>query len=301
VRSALRPACALLLAAACSRGPLYEGRGVVRDLEPREGQVLVEHEDIPGLMPAMTMSFEVADRRLLEGLAVGQRIEFRLLADGRRYRIVELRAAGEGRASEPGLRFGAVAPESEAAPPFALIDQDGHPLALADLAGNAVLLDFVYTRCPGPCPILTGVHVEAQRALSPQLRARSRFVSISLDPERDRPPELAAYARARGADLSQWSFLTGEPARVREVLGAYGVGATPGPDGELQHVVATFVIDGSGRITRRFLGLDHTAEEVVQALEQAIAAGPGAGAARRHPPFARLRLAARACGACVLP
>jgi protein SCO1/2 len=157
-------------------------------------------------------------------------------------------------------------------PDFALVDQDGRPASLAALRGRFLLVDFVYTNCPGPCPILTGVHVEVQRRLPPALRPSLHFVSISLDPERDSPARLRAYASARGADLTSWSFLTGPRERVDAVLRAFGVGSSPGQDGEIDHLVVTFLVDPEGRVARRWVGVDHEADEILADLER-MAAG----------------------------
>ena len=121
--------------------------------------------------------------------------------------------------------------------------------------------------------MLTSSHVTLQRLLPPELRARTRFVSISLDPVRDTPMALRAYALARGADLTGWSFLTGDPDAIALVLKGYGVGSMRRPDGQIDHLVATFLIDAEGRIAQRFIGLEHEPEELLRALE-------GAGAAR---------------------
>lgn len=157
-------------------------------------------------------------------------------------------------------------PRRDPAPSFALVDQDGRPLSLADLGGRLVVLDFIYTSCPGPCPTLTGAHVDLQKSLAPELRARTHFVSISIDPERDTPEVLRNYALARGADLSGWSFLTGPPETVRAVAASYGVGTTRASDEELVHTVATFLIDAEGQIAERWLGLDHDPAELAGAL-----------------------------------
>ena len=74
-------------------------------------------------------------------------------------------------------------------------------------------------------------------------------------------------ARARGADLSDWSFLTGPPDEVRDVLKAYGVGTGRSADGEIEHVLATFLVDSRGRIVKRYIGLDHAPEAIVADLE----------------------------------
>jgi protein SCO1/2 len=269
-------AVALLFAAAC--GPRrYEGVGVVQDVRADLRQLVLDHEDIEGLMPAMTMSFDVADAALLEGVASGDRVRFELTFDGDSYRIVRLErigAAGEAGVSGGGLELDAVAPEAELAPAFELVDQEGRAVSLASLRGKVVLLDFVYTRCPGPCPLLTSTHVRVQKKLPEGARGRVRFVSVSLDPERDTPEAMRAYALARGADLASWSLLTGPKEVVEAVLRAYGVGASPQPDGEIQHIVVTFLIDAEGRIAKRWFGLEHDADTKLRDVVAAARAAP---------------------------
>ena len=88
-----------LLAIGC--GPeVYEAHGVIRDVLPDEHRVEIEHEEIPGLMEAMTMHFEVPDSSLLARMQVGQVIDFRIERDGGRVRIVEFWPADE-RTGEP--------------------------------------------------------------------------------------------------------------------------------------------------------------------------------------------------------
>ena len=106
-----------------------------------------------------------------------------------------------------------------------------------------------------------------QRGLSTELRERTHFVSISIDPARDTHEDLVAYGEARGADLSHWSFLTGPPDEVAKIVRAYGVGTLPTQDGEIEHVLATFLIDPRGRIVRRYIGLDHEPDEIAADLE----------------------------------
>jgi protein SCO1 len=142
-------------------------------------------------------------------------------------------------------------------------------VTLAGLRGKTLLIDFIYTHCPGPCPILTGRHAQLQRELAPATRERVHFVSITVDPERDSPEALASYARARGADLAGWSFLTGEPERVRDVLKRYGVFAQQSANpGEVDHVVVTLLVDAEGRVVKRLFGVEDSVADVRQALEE---------------------------------
>jgi protein SCO1 len=164
-----------------------------------------------------------------------------------------------------------VAAERDPAPPFHLTNQYGDSVSLTDLRGKAVLLDFIYTHCPGPCPILTGLHAGVQRRLDPALRPRVQFVSVSLDPIRDTPVALRQYAKNRGADLPNWSFLTGPPGEVEAVIKAYGVGSARQADGIIAHLVVTFLIDGEGRIAHRYIGLEEVDPAVLRRDLEALA------------------------------
>lgn len=259
-------AAAFALALACG-AERHGGTGVVREVRPDLAQIVLAHEEIPGVMPAMTMSFDAAPE-LLADLAPGDRVRFELSATPERYRVVALEKTGESAEAPDGSSGGLAAalPELDRAAPFALVDPDGRVVSLESLRGKWVILDFVYTSCPGPCPILSGIHVRVQRALPPAVRERVQLVSISLDPARDTPEKLRAYATARGADLTTWSFLTGAPADVDAVLRRYGVGAVPEPNGEIQHVVVSFLIDAEGVIRKRYFGLDHDVEEYLRDL-----------------------------------
>lgn len=252
------------LALACSGGE-WQASGVVREVFPGDAQVKIEHSEIEGLMPAMTMSFDVADPALLEGLEPGQYVEFRLRREGGRYAIVALQAPDSrstGEAGSAGVAAGALARAADPAPDFTLVDQHGRPLALRALRGGPVLLDFIFTRCPGPCPVLTGRHADVRKGLYAAERERVHFVSVTLDPEHDTPEVLADYARERRVDTEGWSFATGPAADVAAVVRAYGVGAIRQADGDIDHTVATFLIDAEGRIARRYLGVGHQAEEI---------------------------------------
>jgi len=270
-------ACALLaLLQGCSGSRVYAGHGVVHEVDVVNGQAVIEHDEIPGLMSAMTMRFDVPDPAVLAKLSPGQHIEFDLEVTEQSYRIVAVRSAGSRSGASRAPSLASMRRERDPAPGFSLIDHEGKRVSLGDLAGENLLVDFIFTRCGGPCPILTSRHVELQRLLSPGIRERVHFVSISLDPANDSPEALTAYARARGADLSGWSFLTGPEAEVSEVVRSWGVGTLRAPDGNIDHAIATFLVDARGRIARRWLGLEQTAAQMrdeIAALADATPAG----------------------------
>ncbi len=262
-------AVAVLLACGTKSHETYEVNGVVRAVDASAGQVKIAHEDIPGFMPAMTMNFDVVPASLLEAIEPGVRVRFTLERKATTLRITAISVVGHDTSTAAPDGFEVIS-ERDPAPEFLLVDQNGRTLALSELRGKVVLLDFIFTRCPGPCPILTSTHVALQRRLPPDVAARTRFVSVSLDPEYDTPHELRRYAEARGADLRSWSFLTGEPHAVADVIDRYGIGRLREPDGTLNHTIATFLIDTEGRIARRYLGLEHPPEKLLRDLEEIL-------------------------------
>jgi protein SCO1/2 len=271
VRALASAALALWLVACGPREDVFLGTGTVKSVDAARAQVVIAHEEISGLMPAMTMSFDVPEARFLDGVAAGAKVSFELRRTPTRMWISALHVdtpAAEGGAPGGGA---ALLPDQEPAPDFALVDQDGREARLSSWRGRPVLLDFVFTRCPGPCPIQTARLVEVQRKLPPEVAARVRFVSVSLDPEHDTPERLRAYAQKHGADLASWSFLTGEPARVQAVLDAYGIGTVRKADGELDHVVATYLIGPDGKVAHRYVGLE-TKSSVIRADLTSLAA-----------------------------
>lgn len=246
----------------------FPAHGVVEDVHAESFQVLIAHDDIPGLMPAMTMNFGVRDSELMARLKPGQIIDFMLEYDGSRYTVIAVAVVGNVEPKAGWSRFGDVLVRSDPAPAFVLKDQRGEPLALADLQGQMVLLDFIFTRCPGPCPILTSTHVSVQRGLRSEIRDRTSFVSITLDPEFDSPDELARYARLRGIETSDWSLLTGDPGVVDRVIRSFGVGITRKGEGEIDHIVVTFLINENGEIVKRYIGQDHAPADLIEDLEK---------------------------------
>jgi len=108
-------------------------------------------------------------------------------------------------------------PQLATVPDFRLLDQDGHPFSASDLDGEVWVADFVFTRCPSVCPLLTSQMGNlARRAEEAGLSAR--FVSFSVDPVNDTPEVLHRYAEEHGADLRRWTFLTGDPAAMRRAV-----------------------------------------------------------------------------------
>lgn len=140
-----------------------------------------------------------------------------------------------------------------------LLGSDGSPAPLLELdEGTCAVVSFVYLSCTDAagCPLSLATLQRLDRALakSPELGRRVRMATVSFDPGRDRPEQMA---RARGhlAPRGDWRFLTASnPAQLRPVLEDFGQDAVPlftdagERSGVMRHVVKVFLVDDAGTV-----------------------------------------------------
>jgi protein SCO1 len=96
-------------------------------------------------------------------------------------------------------------------PEFVLVNQDGQNFGSAQLRGKIWIADFIYTTCPGPCPMLSSRMSELQK---PFEKTDVHLVSFSVDPAKDTPPVLRGYAEKLQAEPGRWDFLTGPQSTI---------------------------------------------------------------------------------------
>jgi protein SCO1 len=149
------------------------------------------------------------------------------------------------------------------APAFELTAEDGHTVALADLRGKVVVVDFIFTSCTDECPLQTEKLASLQAALDGDFGPRVHFVSISIDPEHDTPEVLAAYAARHHARLAGWSFLTGRPELIRQISRDYGVVSLRADRGKPSHNPLTSVIDAAGALRVQYAGVRYQPRELL--------------------------------------
>jgi protein SCO1/2 len=137
------------------------------------------------------------------------------------------------------------------APESKLIDQDAQTIRLSDLRGKVLLVGFIFTTCSGTCPATTHRMVQVQQELSTRgmLDAgRVHFLSVTLDPARDKPEALRGYMRLYDIDSEHWSFLTGPESDVSQVINAWDMWVRPAPNGQLDHPSRVFLVDTKGQV-----------------------------------------------------
>ena len=163
-----------------------------------------------------------------------------------------------------GLRGGQPEPESALlpfyvdVPEFSLTERDGRTITKADLLGSIWIADFFFTSCAGPCPEMTLRMRSLQSAIIDQ-KLPVRLVSISLDPEIDRPEVLRRYADKNGADAARWWFLTGESQEAVHKMVREGFMQAVSREGDAAAIVHStyfLLMDQKGRMRAFYDGLD---------------------------------------------
>lgn len=176
--------------------------------------------------------------------------------------------------SSPSSREDAPLPVLHPVPEFSLTNEDGKPFGSKNLQGKAYLAAFMFTRCPSICPDLTKRMKEVDQAVK-KANQKLELVSISVDPENDTPEVLRAYAKKHGADVDNWSFLTGDFATIARTsedgfkIALAGKVEEGKPHLGITHGSHLILVDGRGKIRGYFRSSENeTPSAIVRALQQ---------------------------------
>jgi protein SCO1 len=123
---------------------------------------------------------------------------------------------------------------------FTLTNQDGKVTTLADLTNHVWIADIIFTRCAGPCPIITG-HMKSLADALPKTSG-ARLVTLTTDPDFDTPAVMKKYGERFGADFSRWTFLTGTRAEIGALGGrSLKLSAVPVPPADQANAADLFI------------------------------------------------------------
>jgi protein SCO1/2 len=179
----------------------------------------------------------------------------------------------------PAVSYHVPAP-GDAVPDFKLRNQDGRPIRLAQFNGKALLITFIYTRCPRPdfCPRVTHNFAEVNRELAanPGLYVKTHLLCVTFDPEHDTPERLRAYgATYIGSDakdaFTHWDFAVPEQPVLKQMAQFFDVGLTAGPDDTITHTLSTTLIGPDGKVVRFYPGNEWTVEQVAADVKELLA------------------------------
>jgi protein SCO1 len=270
----------LLAAASCSSPKRYEMRGQILAVNRDKMEILVKHEEIPGLMAAMTMPWKVRSASMLDNLGPGDLIASEIEVDDNQGVVTKITKLGTakpdipapGAPAKPGVKF--LMP-GDVVPNQAFIDQEGRKRDFASLHGErAMAVTFIYTKCPVPtfCPMMDRQFAEAQTLIKEKgIADKVRLLSVSFDPKNDTPAVMNAHARKLGFDPKVWTFVTGEREEIDRFATNFGLtlvrGEAANPD-EIGHTLRTALVGRDGRLVKTYGGGDWTPAQLVADLEQ---------------------------------
>ena len=276
--------CVALALSGCGRATksdesarYYETRGIVRGFSPDRTTIEIQHENIPGFMPSMTMPFSVHDRKEIANLKTGNAISFRLAVTEKDFWIDHVVKIARKDVQLPeSTPAPAIAQdrsprlhEGDRMPSFSLTDQDGKSITLDTFRGQPLVLTFVFTRCPVPnfCPRMSHNFADLQSTIKTYLGAlaKTRLLSITLDPKFDTPEILKQYGEHENADPKIWTFATGAPAEIDALTHAFSVYAQA-EGGTISHGLATALIAPNGTVLKIWRGNAWTPKEVAEEI-----------------------------------
>ncbi len=249
-------------AAAVDSARTFMVTGVVERIVFAEKHAIIRHEKIPGYMAAMTMRFDVKSTNEFSGLQTGDAINFRYIVTDKEEWIEQVKKTGTAPApAKPSakvavprfldeLEIGAALPDG------VFTNQFGQARSLASLRGRPVVLTFLFTRCN--LPHVCG-HTGAEFARLSRETTNAALLCVTLDPARDTPEALRAYAEKTGAAAVACEFLTGDLETIRALAARCGVARVAQAD-TIAHNVRVLLFGADGRLARIIQGGDWSSE-----------------------------------------
>lgn len=247
----------------------YEVKGKVVSVDQPNKKVTIDHQAIVGYMDAMTMPFTLIDDWAFSDLKPGSAIQATLVVDTGRTWLENPVITNAGPAIGKEV---VVEPRvGDEVPDFKLLSQDSKKVNLHQFRGKSVLLTFIYTRCPLPdyCPLMTSNFSTISKSLEkdPALADRVQLLSISVDPDFDRPKVLQGYSAKYATGAKRWMFATGTKEEIKLAGEFFGLSYWPEKD-QIIHSLRTALIGPDGKIARTYRGNEWKPEDVLKDLAE---------------------------------
>ncbi len=259
--------------------------GVVLTVDRSRNTFTASIQAIRDFMPAMAMPFEVRQTKDLDGLVPGAAVEFVLVVDrssshAERIRIVRYESVEQDPLAANRLKLltqiaGATPRKAlavgDTVPDFRLTNQKRRTVALSDLRGKVVAINFIYTSCalPNFCLRTANNFGVLQKRFKSRLGRDLVLLTLTFDPVHDRPEILAQYSRQWDADPATWHFLTGSTGDVQRVCRLFGVDFFP-EEGLMNHSLHTAIVDRQGKMVANIEGNQFTADQLGDLTEAVL-------------------------------
>ncbi|MDE3202483.1 MAG: SCO family protein [Acidobacteriota bacterium] len=267
-----------------SKETVYHLRGKIIGTQPGTGEVYIDNDDIPGFMEKMVMPYKLKDPSILSDLHPGDVLTAQLHVpkDGKGgYYIDQIVIVAQAKPDyKPKISYHVPSP-GDHVPDFHLRNQNDKVIHLDQYKGKALLITFIYTRCPLPnfCPLVTRnfANIEKQLEATPGLLKKTQLLCVSFDPDHDTPARLRAYgAQYLGSDASSTfahiNFAVPDKKVLSEMAKYFDVGITVGPNDQITHTLSTTLIGPDGKVVQFYPGNEWTVEQVMGDLKHSVPA-----------------------------
>jgi protein SCO1/2 len=266
-----------LCLAACQSPPEPQGRrfefkGTVVSVDKARQTATISHEEVKGYMEGMTMPFKIKDAWALDVMQPGDGVQATLVVTDTSGWLEDVVVVQQSAAAQTGTPASPTQPKpGDTVPDFRLVNQDGKPVSLKNYKGKALLLTFIYTRCPVPeyCSLMSSNFAGLERELKkdPALYARTHLLSVSFDPAHDTPAVLRSYGAATTGNYDQetfahWEFVTGDGAEVKKMAQFFGLTYVPEKD-QIVHSLRTALVGTDGRLFKLYPGNEWKPDDVL--------------------------------------
>jgi len=265
-----------LLLSACSGASdrkEYTLQGQILSMAADHHEANIKHEDIKGLMPAMTMPYKVRDPKQFEGIGPGDLINATLVVVSNDAYLKDVKKVGnaplEQQAPAPTASSGfELLKQGEPVPNVSFVNQDGQHVGFDSFKGDAVVVTFIYTKCPMPnfCPLMDQQFAKIQQKLAGKNdELKVHLLSVSFDPLEDTPPVLKKHAQDLGANPRMWSFVTGDRDEIDRWASRFGVSVSRALNDptNITHNLRTVLVDRQGNLVQTYTGNQWTPEQVI--------------------------------------
>lgn len=145
--------------------------------------------------------------------------------------------------------------------------QSGKQFDLAELKGSKVVLSMIFANCTYACPVIVNDMKRVENKLSTKEKKDTKFILVSIDPERDTPEALTLFAKRYNLDLKQWTLLTGNKEDIRELAALFGFRYVKDDQGNYSHSNLINVLDKNGEIAYQHEGLNKDIDDIINKLE----------------------------------
>ena len=268
-----------LVIGSCQKAPEhYPVAGKIISVDQEKKQIVLNHGDIHGYMPAMVMPFKVKDPTQLSSLGRGDEVTATLSVDARESWLENIKVTSKGSRDARDAEIRALPHEGDVVPDFTLVNQDGKKISVNDYRGKALVITFIYTRCPLPdyCPLMSNnfAAIDKELRAGPDYYRQTHLLSVSFDTAHDTPKVLRSYGAAyteRFSDekFDHWEFASGSEEEIKSITKFFGLQYSQSAD-QIVHSLVTAVITPNGKIYKIHPANDWKPTEIVNELQQLV-------------------------------